>query len=1207
MTGKRRRREGTLGSSGARSEGRLVCPLRGCSRSWSSSESWAHSRHVLWHTELVGRLREAKREETGTSWEPTDEPLPRPLHRQLRGPVGEERLPSRSGNEGADTTLQGVPEQPDTIEQRDPERQCPDDGGGMQGGEEEFDMEDGLDVRNATGIDLFEAAIELIQIMSGDSGSGKASRLLTVMLHENWSQAANIFREAGIRSAKDIRKVSDEAMQDEVLKNGFCKRNVRNPTLPDSNLDLYVRSPLKVIEKQLEKASESQGTFYFEPFIERNRFAERVRGHPLSADLAWKGYEAVKYDVMGSPEENTRWVEGESFVAFLQLYTDASCMSLRTSAFSFYPLHVSLLNAADSDREAAIRKGETVSAYLPTVKMWPTAEQRRIDHARKFTVDGEPLTSYEPDPLSPGMGSKDSAAVSNYRGAAPKESREILGESLTLCLAELREVAKKGFTFQDRDGKRRQAHFVIASYVADTPEVICVTCLVGGYCPRCKVAKSDLWKPGYVGELRMAHNTEKAMLEYKDLVERAQALPNRKDKRSALVQAERILRDEGLTSRLPFNYDWPFSRTDPIFDPYRLMRVDVMHTFPLGIQKEILTLASKRLKSENLHTTALTNAAGKGKTFKAARKAILSAANSYLRLIEEEAPAVGLHVDFARGKSASATDGLFAENGVASMLEAKDMKNVAQVMPFVGALIDIMCGSDRNGASVTAVFVRYVELERHIMRRGMDDNGHSDRDLSRLQEMLALFKNVTYTVFKDYQASEFNFPKWHALEHIVSDIFDLGRCTNFSADAFEQSHTVFKSLNREGSQRKSTGLAETVSRYARGEARRNRLSQDYARQGPGSGDMNTPMIRYLVNGERPEHLTQGLGYEATFSDACVLATTRSKKLATNFMEIATVLESISEKVDGGDMRQHDGVLGKNGGGRKESRSSDLPASNQFVAAVGGYALAKKVLDILRAKYADIGTTGVLGLNMHIVKSARVAGFHTPSLDDVVETTRGSPELFVADTGFRLAQKIVSSLHYTGRATPLQDNVLVEGDEDILRKDNAPPRRHMWVAKVLLFLSLTRRGVGASLSFEPLGTTGGAEEVAVVRYYQVIPKSDTARVDNELRCVKLKWSRDDNKEPWVDVIPASAVRGRLHVVPAPKMSTLAIGSVEGGHADVSMGYDSDSEDEPSRSQIDKDSRVGAAVFAGSHGWLQREFYVNRFRANPADKPYHIVDR
>ena len=1229
--------------SGLHSPGEiLVCSVRGCK--WSSSNDWALSRHEIYHKEKIFKLREIMRKRAMLPDTRPKGPYARPLPRQLVAPGATVGANIRDAVLVADD----IREQ-DSLAGDDQTHSGRDAPASKHDGPGEANEESVvLDVQKASAGDLEEAAKELLMAIVPKAGTVQVDRLLQVVLHKNWAGSATAMRTAGTSSVSAIFADSARTMSEEIEASGFSRATVQSPRCGDSGscLEMFRRNPLVVLQNQLKRASAQEKTCFFEPVDERNRCNEAVTGHPMSGKVAWEGYDAIKNEVMSSGDLSTMWVPGESFVCFLQLYSDVSCMSLKTSAFSFYPLHISVLNFVTSEREGAIRRGETVVAYLPTAKTWPTAEQTRVLHEGKFTSSGEPLTSYHHDihvqrhqideNRKESTATHPSSTLGGRGRCAPKQSHEILAESLTLSLQELRTVAKKGVTFEDADGKRRRAHLSIASYVADTPEVICVTCLIGGHCPRCKVEKEEMWVPGVVREARTSADTENAVSVYKSRTELAKQEPDRASQRSGLADAESALKAEGLTSRLPSTFNWPFTRAHPALDPYRIMRVDVMHTLPLGLQKEMLNLASKRLKSEHLHTTAFRTQTGKVKMFKTVRRTILSAANNHLRRIEEEAPSVGLHVDFARGKAVTATDGLFAENGIASMLEAKDLKNVAQVMPFLGAVMDRLCGAERNGFPVTYVFVRYVELEQAIMRRGTDEKGFTEDALNQLQEQVVAFKKAAYEAFQDYQASGFNFPKWHSLEHVVEDISDLGICSNYSADAFEFSHTVFKTYNRAGSQRKDTTLRETAERVAAAEVRHRRLHRDDHRGRVRDGRFNVvgergenavadlpqcdrvhdhhdsgpnaSMVRYLTTGKKPEYVTRGLVHEAKMSDACTLASTRSKNLSMNFGEIAAAVENIANlRLDKlSDASDWSGMGSSYPGSRDVS---SLPAAKQFIAYVGGYALAKKVLDIFESRYGGDGAAGLMRKTMHIVKSARVAGFRSPTLEDVVDGHSSSAEIFLEDTGHRFAQKIVSALSYSGRSKPLQDTVLIEGDEPLLENDNglhgvAHPRRHMWVAKVLLFLSVSSgRGDTSDIFAEKPDpdelVDSDGKEVAVVRYYQVEPKRDADSVDAALGCVRLTWAMDaDHDEPWVDVIPASSIRGRVHVVPAFHVEDHS--SISSGSKKVaSRESDSESEEEP--------SGEGEAVFSGSHDWKKRHFYVNRFRVDPRDIPYHVVDR
>ena len=108
------------------------------------------------------------------------------------------------------------------------------------------------------------------------------------------------------------------------------------------------------------------------------------------------------------------------------------------------------------------------------------------------------------------------------------------------------------------------------------------------------------------------------------------------------------------------------------------------------------------------------------------------------------------------------------------------------------------------------------------------------------------------------------------------------------------------------------------------------------------------------------------------------------------------------------------------------------------------------------------------------------------------------------------------------------------------------------------------------------------------------------------------------EPWLDVIPASAIRGRVHVVPAFQVQR-QVDRRNPTSSGKRPFESSDSEEEPNGDEeVDNirrfvgrhdggEGRDSEAVFSGSRDWKSREFYVNRFRIDPRDTPYHVVDR
>ena len=105
----------------------------------------------------------------------------------------------------------------------------------------------------------------------------------------------------------------------------------------------------------------------------------------------------------------------------------------------------------------------------------------------------------------------------------------------------------------------------------------------------------------------------------------------------------------------------------------------------------------ERLSSEDLQDT-------RGNSFKFIRKSVLRGANAFLALLEKEYPATCLLVDFSKANNSTRLDGVFVEDGVRGVLEAKDYKTVDMIFPFIAAFLDRACGEVSNGP-VTSVSV----------------------------------------------------------------------------------------------------------------------------------------------------------------------------------------------------------------------------------------------------------------------------------------------------------------------------------------------------------------------------------------------------------------------------------------------------------------------------------------------------------------------
>lgn len=61
-----------------------------------------------------------------------------------------------------------------------------------------------------------------------------------------------------------------------------------------------------------------------------------------------------------------RYINGkDSFIAAIQVFSDKSKTSLKAGSLTFYPVHITALNALEGKRKEHISKNRRLVAYLP--------------------------------------------------------------------------------------------------------------------------------------------------------------------------------------------------------------------------------------------------------------------------------------------------------------------------------------------------------------------------------------------------------------------------------------------------------------------------------------------------------------------------------------------------------------------------------------------------------------------------------------------------------------------------------------------------------------------------------------------------------------------------------------------------------------------------------------------------------------------------
>ena len=615
----------------------------------------------------------------------------------------------------------------------------------------------------ATSREVLEALRRVLLEIGDRIGIRLTDTLIHAMSDEAFDPA--LFR-SDVKSLRDLRNHENEKIRKSFEGMSFKECHVFDPEDNAAYGVAWLRNPVEVLKHQILKCRPQDMSF--EAISEVNRKGERVWGHAMGCDLAREAIPIICMDIMRSPDAT--WSNGVSFVGACQVYTDKTCQTLKASSHSFLPLHLSLLNMTIAARESLISSGETVVGYLPV----------------NFSWCGE-----ETEDVSRGRGSR----VSKQR---------MLHESVRIALQPLWDVAKKGIHVHVGGVEVRKCHPALFSYVADTPEASDMLGTVHGVCAR-----------GHTKRLFLASTSDcKPREAARTIAMLDKSARLRATGRRCLLNAhvDRMW-DEGYTQQIPAVFRWPFSQLHQGLDPYNVFRFEAMHNLDLGISKILKVCISDRLRSDELRSSEFLDSSGQSRTFKSLRTTILRSANAYLQLLQRDSPCIGARFDFSRRTSTDVLNGLFSDTGIAAMLEARNLRDVDQVMPFVASLVDRLCG-EVESCPVTHVVVMYTDMVQ-FMRRRFSEPGFTSAELEVLSQMISNFKAEALKVFKEFQKSGMAFPKFHALDHVVGDIRMCGSIVNFSSEAYEASHKCIKRAFAATSRRTSTGERESVAILSR--------------------------------------------------------------------------------------------------------------------------------------------------------------------------------------------------------------------------------------------------------------------------------------------------------------------------------------------------------------------------------------------------------
>lgn len=955
-------------------------------------------------------------------------------------------------------------------------------------------MAEGMEwTSEATSVEVLEAMRRVLLDVARAAGAKTTDQIIKLLHHPSFR--IDDFKHAmlGINSHRELRDDADQRVEQKLLSLRFRKEKVMDSGEEDASADMWVRDPVDVIRRQVNALTidgNAMNSLIYDcaSVQQRGYNGEAVYAHPMSTRHAARVFNRVRETVRKACARGENgvggWEDGYDFVMFLQCYSDKSSQTLKTSSHTHFPLHVAIHNTSLHMKERLIRQGDCVVGYLPTDILWEDEEAMIWENDLEDAVSG--------------------------RGSRGSRLR-ILQGGLEKCLDPLLTQTVTGFVVRDSSGQPMRCHPVLWSYVTDLPEGWDVSSGVHGRCSRCEVRNEDLCST----EPSACKEACEVMTNFEELERELQRCGGRTKKDSKVKTLREGMWDKSIAPVRPYllslgdNYG---------VDLFKCLRYELMHNIHLGLTRTMLTCMSERLRSNNMVSKEFkfAKAPHNFKKFSTIRTAVLTSLNNSMELMDRQSPFIDFKICFKSNQRTVPLNGLFQDKGIASMLEANDFKRILQVMPFLGATCDRMCGEP---GTIAKMYVEYVELVFVLTRNKVASIAFSDKELRDIRRRIRKFMGNVHELFGEHQKSDMALPKMHALMHIADDMEEGGLLAHYLAEAFEESHKIIKGAYEEGSRRGQDGHVEAVRRLER---------NDFLRMESGttSRGARTKVVSSL---SKPRTRTRG-------------ARTKTKEEAMEVDNVAVTRSRIVLPVSCiQDFLRYYRGYGSLTGSQKWPKW--VPQTvRDLLSDLGGPRAFVWFMEKL-----ELGSEDSLARS----NSAYVSGYPYPV---PVKNTKGETILITEDRpgagdamegeAGREVQRIVAAHSFHGTKHPVQNFVMVEAADaeatqqqlhaSVRSKYTSSSVRSVYIAKVLAFLSHRRKEVAKA---GEMPENEAVYHKALIQYMDICVERD--EVDKALGCAKLRWAQEEDGEDveegvdtmrcMYDVVDVCTIRGLVHVV------------------------------------------------------------------------------
>jgi len=504
-----------------------------------------------------------------------------------------------------------------------------------------------------------------------------------------------VFRDS-LPSITACSRVHDRVITENINNAGFQKDLATfHFNGEDHNGFFFYRDPVSLLQKQITTASATNNIHYNPSDMSE----QDHKTHPLQTNYFKELHNKRKMEIMQSSDLSARWSSGppqQSFIAFLQVFTDKTVTTLKANGMVAHAVHVTLLNLDKHTRRSFIQNGLTIVGFLPCTTT-DKKQNRYVNHSCATNTDEQ---HFHMDSVQDEVQVEDKLIhTSSSHGRLVKLG--LIQDAWLRIMKPLLDATNSGFPVGPMHGVTWNCFPCMASYCCDIPEAKDISGVRHNLstalpCHRCMVSMEDI-EQLHVKQARTIQQTRcvrNQVQVYETNSQRPGMLfyncrttPPKSAQSKTLLDTWSLNPLQSILETI--TEDYPGFISGNVYD---LFTFEPLHNLHLGISKLLKTMLYEFIG-----------------TFRSKRLSTLRACNSVLRQMERDSQISGLHVDFSTKESSTQLNGIFLSTGLRGMLEGKDYRNLDYVFPFVSAYVDRFRGM-HDDPSLTQESLAYIQI-----------------------------------------------------------------------------------------------------------------------------------------------------------------------------------------------------------------------------------------------------------------------------------------------------------------------------------------------------------------------------------------------------------------------------------------------------------------------------------------------------------------